>query len=264
MIGKVSLLVAALVLAAAAPAAARPKRRHARLKSNAAHVVVSRGQPVQIAFTADTIDLPEYSGSIENAVRMAIEQHPRVRGFPVQLNVVETRCGQDPDVDAADAAAAQTIVSNAQNAAVLGNLCSFGFRAALAVYQAAGVVAISGSATADWLPSPGLTVFDRTVVSDGDGFASWYPIVQALPSDLLWQSDYALEFGGAPQPFADLYFDAAGLLLDRLGHVAHRDSAGDLVVDRSALAAAVRNTTDYDGVTGAIALDRATGNRLAG
>jgi ABC-type branched-subunit amino acid transport system substrate-binding protein len=263
MIRKVSLLAAALVLAAAAPAAARPKPRHA-VHSNAAHVVVTRGQPVQIAFTADTTDLPEYSTSIENAVRMAIAQHPRVKGFPVQLNVVETRCGQDPNVDADDAAAAQTIVANTQNTAVLGNLCSFGFPPALAVYQAAGVVAISGSATADWLPSPALTAFDRTVVSDGDGFASWYPLVQALPSDLAWQTEYALEFGSGPQPFADLYFDAAGLLLDRLRHVSHRDPAGDLVIDRAALAAAVRNTTDYDGVSGTIAVDPATGNRLAG
>jgi ABC-type branched-subunit amino acid transport system substrate-binding protein len=264
MIGKFSLLVAALVLVLAAPAAARPKPRHAHLHSDAAHVVVTPGQPVQIVFTAAMTDLPQYSASIENAVRMAIEQHPRVRGFPIRLNVVETRCGQDPDVDADDAAAAQAIVANAQNAAVLGNLCSFGFPAALAVYEAAGVVAISGSATADWLPSPGLTVFDRTVVSDGDGFASWYPLVQALPSDVAWQTDYELELGSAPQPFADLYFDAASLLLDRLRHVSQRDPAGDLVVDRAALAAAIRNTADYDGVTGAIALDPATGNRLPG
>src|SRR6266516_4169879 len=188
------------IIAGSQVAAARSKPRHGRLRSNAARVVVHRGQPVQIAFTADTVDLPAYSQSIENAIRMAIEQHPRVKGFPIQLNVVETRCGQDPNVDADDAAAAQTIVANPQNTAVLGNLCSFGFSSALAIYQSAGLVTITGSATADWLPSPTLSVLDRTVVSDGDGFTGWYASVQTLPSDLAWQSDYAAAFGTAPQP----------------------------------------------------------------
>ena len=262
---KLALLAAALalagILAGGQAAAARSKPRHARLRSDAAQVAVPRGQPVQIAFTADTTDLPEYSQSIENAVLMAIEQHPRIRGFPIQLNVVETRCGQDPDVDADDAAAAQTIVANPQNAAVLGNLCSFGFPSALAIYQAAGLVAMSGSATADWLPSPTLWVFDRTALSDGDGFADWYARVQALPTDVAWQSDYTAEFGSAPQPFSDLYFDAAGLLLERLQQVSRRNG-DELVIGRAALATAVRQTTDYEGVTCTINLDPATGNRI--
>ncbi|HEX6702853.1 MAG TPA: hypothetical protein VF101_19150 [Gaiellaceae bacterium] len=259
---RLTLLAAALALAGAQAAAAHSQPRHARMGSSAAQVIVPRGQPVQIAFTADTTDLPAYSDSIETAIRMAIEQHPRVKGFPLQLDVVETRCGQDPNVDADDAAAAQTIVANAQNTAVLGNLCSFGFPSALAIYQAAGVVAISGSATADWLPSPGLTVFNRTAVSDGDGFDAWYAQVQALPSDIEWRSEYAAELDSAPQPFADLYFDAASLLLTRLQQISSRDAAGDLIVNRAALAAAVRQTTSFEGVTGTVSLDPATGNRI--
>ncbi len=229
-------------------------------QTTAAQVVIPHGQPVQIAFTADTTDFPDFSQSFENAVRMAIEQRPRLKGFPIQLNVVETRCGQDPNVDADDAAAAQTIVANPQNTAVLGNLCSFGFPAALAVYQSAGLVAITGSATADWIPSS--SVLDRTVVRDVDGFAGWYALVQALPSDLTWQNDYAAEFGTAPAPFADLWFDAASLLLDRLKDVSTRDRAGNLVVDRTRLASAVRSTTDFQGVSCTITLAPATGDRV--
>jgi hypothetical protein len=137
---------------------------------------------------------------------------------------------------------------------VLGNLCSFGFGSALGVYQAADVVAISGSATSDALPRPGLIVFDRTAVTDGDGFADWYALVQSLPSDLAWQDAYAAEFGGAP--------DAASLLLRRLRQVSSVDAAGRLVVPRAEPASAVRNTTAFHGVACTVTLDPATGNRV--
>jgi len=260
-----TLLAATVSLAGAVGAqgaAARPHAARARLESTHDRVVVQRGQPVQIAFTADTTDLPDFTQSFEQAIRMAISRQPRIKGFPVRVNVVQTRCGQDPSVDADDAAAAQTIVANTQNTAVLGNLCSFGFASALAVYQAADVVAISGSATSDALPAPGLTVFDRMAVADGDGFLDWYNRVQSLPSDLAWQDDYAAEFGSAPQPYADLWFDAARLLLRRLGQVSSVDGGGRLVIPRAALASAVRHTTAFHGVSCTVTLDAATGNRV--
>ena len=46
---------------------------------------------MQIAFTAAT-EFPEFSEAFENAIRLAIEQHPAIRGFPIQLNVIETSC----------------------------------------------------------------------------------------------------------------------------------------------------------------------------
>jgi ABC-type branched-subunit amino acid transport system substrate-binding protein len=74
---------------------------------------------------------------------MAIERHPMIRGFAIQVNSVESRClGGD------NTASATAIVSNSQNTAVLGNLCSAGFASALPIYEAAGVVTISGSASA--------------------------------------------------------------------------------------------------------------------
>ena len=260
----VASLTLAGVLAAGQVAAApvKPKIRHGRLRSDAAHVIVPRGQPLQIAFTADTTDFSDYTQSFENAVRMAVDQHPSVKGFPVKLNVVETRCGQDPNVEADDWAAAQTIVANRQNTAVLGNLCSYGFSAALAVYQTAGLVTITGSATAAWVPSPIFSVLDRTVVGDAEGSSTWYAQVQTLASDRAWQSDYTSTFGSPPLPLADLYFDAANLLLNRLQQVSRLDAAGHLVIGRAALAAAVRNTTDFTGVSCTITLDPTTGNRV--
>ena len=65
----------------------------------------------------------------------------------------------------------------------------------------------------------------------------------------------------APTGFADLYFDATRLLLARLEQTA-RNVKGSLVIDRLALARAVRHTRHFPGVTCSIALDPATGFRI--
>jgi hypothetical protein len=66
----------------------------------------------------------------------------------------------------------------------------------------------------------------------------------------------------SPTAFADLYYDAASLLIRDLQATSRIDGSGDLVVNRAALAQAVRNTTKYQGVTCAIALDPTTRFRI--
>jgi hypothetical protein len=219
---------------------------------------------VQIAFTGDTTELPiftEFTASARNAIEMAIERHPTIRGFRVQLNTVETTC-LNPD----NTAAAAAIVGNGQNTAVLGHLCSFASQTALPIYEAAGVVVISGSASAGNLPALAPTVFNRTVPVnevDGDPGALWLARVSTLPSVLEWEREYSAEFGSAPalEPLSVLYFDAAELLLRRLQQVS-RTVGGNLVIDRNALASAVRNTTRFGAVSCSVTLDRSTGNRV--
>ena len=70
------------------------------------------------------------------------------------------------NVEAANMATARAIVGEPQNTAVIGHLCSSGFRSALPVYEYAGLTTIRGSASATDLPSLGPTVFNRTVVED--------------------------------------------------------------------------------------------------
>ena len=235
-----TLLIAALVLALPATADA------------------ARVRTVQIALAADSTGLAtSFTPGVENAVQMAVEAHPTVRGFPIHIEVVDAPCGDA----AADVAAATTITSDPRNVAVLGQFCSSGFDQALPIYEAAGIVTVSGSATNDALPSFGPTVFDRTAVDDGDGFDAWYATVTQLPGDVAWQNAYAAEFGVGPTPFADLYYDAAGLLIRDLQKVSTVDE-GALVIDRAALAAAVRGTTAYEGVICTVTLDPATGNRV--
>ena len=223
----------------------------------ASPVVVPKGQPVQIAFVGSS-DLPDYTQDFRNAIQMAIAQHPTIRGFPIKLNESDPpNCGGDAD---ANVAAATAIVSNTQNTAVIGNPCSAGFAPALPIYEDAGLVTLSGSATEADLPSFAAHVFNRTIVADPDA-DSWYAQVTALPSDLAFQHDYQNEFGAAPLDYTDLNFDAASLLLSDLQKVS-KIVNGNLVISRAALANAVRNTTNYQGVSCTITLDPSTGDRV--
>ena len=190
---------------------------------------------------------------------MAIGEHPTVRGFPIQINETDPPCFSG-DVAGGNLAAATGVVSNPENAAVIGNICSFGLESALPIYETADLVTLSGSATGDFLPSLGPDVFNRTAVDDPN-FDAWYALVTALPSDLAFQQDYQTEFGAPPPAFTDLNFEAASLLLSDLRKLS-RIVNGNLVIDQAALTKAVRNTTNYQGVTCTVTLDPSTGNRV--
>ena len=216
---------------------------------------------VQVAVVLDTSEpfASLYSEGIRNAIHMAVSEHPTIRGFPVQLNEnFNGPCGDG--MVGANTATAQDVVSNAQNVAVIGHLCSTAFAGqcqapptALSTYENAGIVAINGSTTMPCLPSIGPHVFDGVAVP-GDDFDKWYGTVQALQSDAGWRSAYTTKFGKSPTDFADLYYDATNLLLARLTEVSTITS-GKLAIDRATLANAVRNTTDFCGVTGKLSLD---------
>jgi hypothetical protein len=239
-------------------------------------VVVPHGHPIQIAVALDrsTSIGQIYTPSIRNAIRLAVQLHRSVHGFRIQLNDgYDAPCGGAADVVARNAAAATLVVGNQQNVAVIGHMCSYPFGStagpcpiptpagtALSIYDSNGITTINGSTTSLCLAAGGPTVFNATAVPD-PAFSAWYAQVQTLPSDRLWRLIYQFEFGAAPGNFADLYFDATNLLLNRLARVS-TIVGGNLVVDRAELAAAVRRTTNFPGVTCAVSLDPATGYRI--
>ena len=216
-------------------------------------VVVPRGSAVQIAVVLPFTGFAAISGEgAWNGVRLAVEKQSRIKGFAVQLNKFNGPCGPD---DGLNVLAANQVVANPQNVAAIGHFCSNHFSEALPVYEAAGVVTLSGSATSPILRSRGPDVFNDVAISDAccpfqDLFDRWYDTVAQLPRDLFWREQaYQSEFGTPAPDFADLYYDAASLLLTKLASTASLDVDGNLVIDRAVLAHAVRTTAAFHGVT---------------
>jgi hypothetical protein len=226
----------------------------------ASSVVLAPGQPIEIAVPVDqtTPGYAPYGTAARNAAQMAIESDPRIKGFVVQQDDVASGACSDPT---ANAGAANLIVANPHVVGVVGHECSTGLAGALPIYESAGVVILSGSASLPSLTGLAPTVFDRTIVDDSDGESTWLPAVEQLPSVLAWHQRYQARFGISPTSYAELYYDAANLLLNAINQVATLDASGDLVIDRGTLAAAVRHTTNFQGVSGCISL-LAGGNRL--
>ncbi len=227
----------------------------------AAHVVIPPGQPLQIAVAVDDTGLGAFFGpSAREAVQMAIEQHPTVRGFPIKVNAFSAPCDNGSPASLADnTTAANAVVGNTQTVAVLGQTCSPEATAWLPIYQTAGLVTINGSTTGP-VAALGPTVFNGTAVPDPD-FTPWYATVKALPGDLRWRSSFQARFGSPPSDFADLYYDAANVLLTAIEETATIDD-GSLVIDPAALATDVRHTSGLPGVTCSITLDPVTGYRV--
>jgi beta-xylosidase len=92
-------------------------------------------------------------------------------------------------------------------------------------------------------------------------FGPWDPTINSLASVQAWAAEFTNIYGRAPHTIAKYAYDAATLLLTRIDQVSQVDGGGNLVIDRLALAAAVRNTANYQGVTSVVSLD-VNGNRL--
>jgi ABC-type branched-subunit amino acid transport system substrate-binding protein len=258
--GLFTLMLIVAVSAASVAGARTPRKKKVvpQLVSNTIHVVVPRGQPIQIAFAADS----GFDGtpSLADAIQMAVDNHGGVLGFPIRVNAVNApTCGSPPNAVSAATGAAYKITANLQNVAVLGQVCSFGFAQALSIYQKAGMVVVSGSATNPALSAAGPTVFNRTIVDD-NRVDDWYAVISQLPVDLAWRLDYTVEFGAPPSDYADLFYDAASIVLDDIAGASQIDAKGELIVNRAVLATAVRNTSAYPGVTCSVTID-STGDR---
>jgi Tol biopolymer transport system component len=225
-------------------------------------VVIPAGQPVQIAVAVDDTGFgASFGPSAREAVQLAIEQHPAIRGFAIKVNAFAGPCDNGSPASLADnTTTAGAVLGNAQNVAVIGHPCSPEASAWLPPYQAAGLVTINGSVTGAPVAPLGPTIFNGTAVPD-PGFTAWYAAVKALPSDLRWRSAFQTRFGAPPSDYADLYYDATNVLLTAIEETATIDDDHDLVIS-PALAATVRDAAGLPGVTCSVTLDPATGFRV--
>ena len=225
--------------------------------SASGQVLVAKGAAVHVAavlpMTGGNADLG--SGAL-NAVRLAIALHPRIKGFPIQLQVLDGPCGPD---GGQNVAAANQIVADPRNVAVIGHFCSNHMIEVLPIYESAGVVTVSGSTTNPALPSYGPNVFNSVAVPDGccpyvDNFDPWYATVAVLPVDQIWRQIYLFVYRSPAPDFADLYFDATRLLIAKVSAAATLDENGNLIVDRTSLAQKMRSTSNFPAVTCAVSL----------
>jgi ABC-type branched-subunit amino acid transport system substrate-binding protein len=195
---------------------------------------------------------------LQQAARMAIQDHGPVRGFEVVLVSFDDAC-----TEAGGEAAAQKIVADERIVAVVGPVCSRSASSALPILDSKTVVMISGSATLPGLSARGPRVFHRTVLDDDQVQALGYPsqiYIEDLPAVQGWFDDF-VDWGGE-LPGDDLkhlvpyQYDAMRVLLSALDLSAQANDDGSLVVNRQALRAAVDATSRFPGVTGLITFER--------
>ena len=97
--------------------------------------------------------------------------------------------------------------------------------------------------------------------SDGS-YASFTVEAANEEGNAAFDEAYEARFGVAPDslgPFHAHTYDAANVLMNAIEAVAEIDADGNLVIDREALIVAVRETTDYEGLTGVLSCDGVDG-----
>src|SRR5262249_46525377 len=111
--GMLALVLIAAVLAASVAGASTPRKKKVVPPpvSNTIHVVVPRGQPIQIAFAADSGF--DGTASLADAIQMAVDNHGGVLGFPIRIDAVNApTCGIPPNAVSAATSAAYKITAN--------------------------------------------------------------------------------------------------------------------------------------------------------
>ena len=210
-------------------------------------VTVASGDPIEIAL----VTYGDWNSSqyITDTVQMAINDYGTIKGWSLQRNDYDG--GSDT---AGGENAANVVVSNTQNVGVIGPDFSSSTAGALPVLETAGVVMISHASTGENLPPLGPTVFNRVILSE-PAWVEWDAKISRLPSVRDWETDFESTFGHPPGGFSKFAYDASTLLLTHIDAVSSVDGGGNLVIDRAALAAAVRSTSGFPGVTDDITLE---------
>lgn len=263
-----TLAEAALATLAGPIAQAQPTTRPqatapAALASGPGQIVLRQPFAIVIAYSGpETGTGSALFTPLQQAAQKAIEDHGPVHGFGVNLVSFDDNC-----TEAGGAAVAQQIAADQNLVAVLGPACSKAAQGALPVLENANVVMLSASATVPGLSAHGPSVFHRSLLDDEVAHALGYPsqiYIEDLPGVQAWLGAFAAWGGQLLETglnhFAPYQYDATGILLRALDQTAALQADGTLVIDREALRAAVRGTSSFPGVTGAITFE-ADGDR---
>jgi len=201
-----------------------------------AEFVIEPGEPVIIGVSsALTGSAGERGRQYRNAVVVAVEEWKQLHGNTLGGHEIVV-VAEDDGCTATDAAAhaARRHVERPGLAGVIGPQCSAGAAAAIPIYEEAGVIAISGSATSSTL-TRGQTnrFFFRTAFrNDYQGVLSGAYASQFVEASTVWIVDDNEAYGlDLAQSIADV--------LEQIGIGVSRSSIAQGTVDFSALAAEI-------------------------
>ena len=153
------VLVAALVLAACGPAAAKvPDACSAALGC----AVITKDQTVKIGYAGPmTGDYSQFGVDMSNAMKLAVADLGNVQGWKVEMAIEDDGGGAE-----GGAAVANKLVSDPTYVAMAGHAFSGATAAAMPIYEKAGIPMMSPSATNPDLTAKGSTVFNRNAFTD--------------------------------------------------------------------------------------------------
>ncbi len=163
------VLVAALVLAACGPAAAKaPDACNAELGC----AVITKDQTVKIGYAGPmTGDYSQFGVDMSNAMKLAVADMGDVQGWKVEMAIEDDGGGAE-----GGAAVANKLVSDPTFVAMAGHAFSGATAAAMPIYEKAGIPMMSPSATNPDLTTKGSKVFNRNAFTDteqGKGAAKY-------------------------------------------------------------------------------------------
>ncbi|MFN2197260.1 MAG: caspase, EACC1-associated type [Anaerolineales bacterium] len=124
--------------------------------------VIPPGEIVYIGFAGPLSgNYKSYGEDIANAGQLAINDHPEVHGFPIQLQMRDTRGSAEGGAEAANA-----FVNDPQVVAIAGHTLSTSSASAIPIYNAARIPMLSPSSTNPDLTAGSQDVFNRLAFTD--------------------------------------------------------------------------------------------------
>jgi ABC-type branched-subunit amino acid transport system substrate-binding protein len=193
--------------------------------------------------------------ALRNTVELAVEELGS--GLPLEVALVDDAC-----TEPGGTAAAGAVVGDPDVVAVIGPACSAAAHGALPGLAGAGIPAISGAAAEPGLGGLGPTAFTRTIPAEDQPIS--IDAVTGLIGVQEFLARYQQRYGALPPTQYLTYlaytYDAAGVLIGALTATGSVVGDGSITLDRAELAAAIRATSGFVGITGTITFE-ADGDR---
>ncbi len=125
-------------------------------------VTIEEGETLRVAYVGPTTgDYSAFGTDITRGAELAVKNHPQIHGFEVELVVEDTQGTPEQG-----AAVANKLASDSRVVAVDGHTFSGATEVAIPIYEKAGIVMVSPSATNPELTDLGSPVFNRVAFTD--------------------------------------------------------------------------------------------------